>query len=398
MSNTLKTSEFDKLDYCSLEEVVDILDGQRKPIKQGDRISGNIPYYGATGVIDFVNDYIFDDDLVLVGEDGENIKSRVLPMAFKISGKSWVNNHAHVLKPHSINLDFLMQYLNIIDYTPYITGTAQPKLNQQSLRKIKILNLPLAEQQKIAEILSSVDAAIEKTEQVITKTEEIKKGLMQQLLTKGIGHTEFKQTEIGEIPVEWNLMKIEEFTSVKTGGTPSKKQQSYWENGNIPWMSSGEIHKKYIRDVDEYITIEGYNNSNVSILPKGAVMMALNGQGKTRGTVAILETETTCNQSLAAILPNDTVNEYFLYHLLDSKYQELRAITGDGARTGLNLSLIRNIIIQVPSIKEQLKIVQIINAIDVKLQSEKKNQKKLEVLKTALMQQLLTGKTRVKID
>ena len=221
---------------------------------------------------------------------------------------------------------------------------------------------------------------------------------MQQLLTKGIGHTEFKQTEIGEIPVEWNLMKIEEFTSVKTGGTPSKKQQSYWENGNIPWMSSGEIHKKYIRDVDEYITIEGYNNSNVSILPKGAVMMALNGQGKTRGTVAILETETTCNQSLAAILPNDTVNEYFLYHLLDSKYQELRAITGDGARTGLNLSLIRNIIIQVPSIKEQLKIVQIINAIDVKLQSEKKNQKKLEVLKTALMQQLLTGKTRVKID
>ena len=133
MSNTLKTSEFDKLDYCSLEEVVDILDGQRKPIKQGDRISGNIPYYGATGVIDFVNDYIFDDDLVLVGEDGENIKSRVLPMAFKISGKSWVNNHAHVLKPHSINLDFLMHYLNIIDYNPYITGTAQPKLNQKRI-------------------------------------------------------------------------------------------------------------------------------------------------------------------------------------------------------------------------------------------------------------------------
>ncbi|WP_431028632.1 restriction endonuclease subunit S [Lysinibacillus sp. LZ02] len=167
-----------------LEEIVTILDGMRKPIKKNDRKPGKIPYYGATGVIDWVDNYIFEEQLILVGEDGENLRSRVLPMAFKIHGKTWVNNHAHVLKPNqNINIDYLTYYLESIDYDDYITGSAQPKLNQAQLKKIKTLIPTLQEQQKIASILSTVDAQIEVYEQEKVKYEELKKGLMQQLLT-----------------------------------------------------------------------------------------------------------------------------------------------------------------------------------------------------------------------
>ena len=113
-----------------LGQVVKFLDGQRKPIKESDRASmqGQYPYYGASGIIDYINDFIFDETLILLGEDGENIVSRNLPLVFKISGKCWVNNHAHVLKankPH--HLDFLVQYLESLSYIKYNSGGAQPK-------------------------------------------------------------------------------------------------------------------------------------------------------------------------------------------------------------------------------------------------------------------------------
>lgn len=167
-----------------LEKTVHILDGKRRPIKKNDRISGDIPYYGATGIIDWVNNYLFNETLILVGEDGENLNSRVLPMAFKITGKTWINNHAHVLKPiENISIDYLTYFLESVNYSIYITGSAQPKLNQEQLRKILILIPPFLEQQKIADILSSIDEEMEGYKQEKCQYEELKKGLMQQLLT-----------------------------------------------------------------------------------------------------------------------------------------------------------------------------------------------------------------------
>ncbi len=102
-----------------LGDVVHFLDGRRKPIKEADRtaIQGNYPYYGASGIIDYINDYIFDEDLILLGEDGENIVSRNLPLVFKVSGRCWVNNHAHVMKPKAPNhLEFLVQYMESLSY------------------------------------------------------------------------------------------------------------------------------------------------------------------------------------------------------------------------------------------------------------------------------------------
>lgn len=169
-----------------LEDVCEILDGMRKPIKASDRenIHGKIPYYGASGIIDWINDYIFDDELILLGEDGENIKSRNLPLAFRVSGKCWVNNHAHVLKSKvGYNEDYITYVLENKDYSQYVIGSAQPKLTQKDCRNF-LLQIPsIYEQEKIADILSSVDTQISEYENKKLKLEELKKGLMQQLLT-----------------------------------------------------------------------------------------------------------------------------------------------------------------------------------------------------------------------
>ena len=175
-------------DVKKLECVFEILDSMRKPIKASDRekIEGNIPYYGASGVIDWINDYIFDEELILLGEDGENLNSRNSDLAFKISGKTWVNNHAHVFRvinKKECNIDFMVYYLEAKDYSIYIAGSAQPKITQAQCRKF-LLPLPeKQEQDKIASILLESDKKIEEYENKKQKLEELKKGLMQQLLT-----------------------------------------------------------------------------------------------------------------------------------------------------------------------------------------------------------------------
>ena len=169
-----------------LKDAVEFLDHRRKPIKSGDRSSKeNIyPYYGASGIIDFVDDYIFDENLILLGEDGENILSRNLPLAFTVSGKIWVNNHAHVLKPlKNINLIYLAHLLESLDYGLLNSGTAQPKLNKQSCENIRFLKPTLQEQTVIASILSDMDNNIEALKTKLSKVKAIKEGMMQELLT-----------------------------------------------------------------------------------------------------------------------------------------------------------------------------------------------------------------------
>ncbi len=291
---------------------------------------------------------------------------------------------------------YLNSGYNLKNTQQYEQGTTRKRITRTNLGKLSIPIPPLEEQQKIAEILSTVDEQIENTEQLIEKTKELKKGLMQQLLKKGIAHKEFKQTEFGEIPVSWEVKSIDDIAPVKTGGTPSKSRIEYWQNGTIPWMTSGEVNLKRVTDVKERITELGYNNSNTSIFPCGTVMMALNGQGKTRGTVAILEIETTCNQSLAGILPTEEYDSGYLFYYLENSYEKLRGLTGEG-RSGLNLGLIKNFNIALPKIDEQQKIASILSSVDEQIECYEQEKEKYLALKKGLMQQLLTGKIRVTV-
>ena len=147
-----------QVEWKKLDEIAGNLDSKRKPVAKGGRSSGVYPYYGASGIVDYVDDFIFDGDFLLISEDGANLVVRKTPIAFSITGKTWVNNHAHVLKfDNMINQKFVNYYLNNIDLSPYISGAAQPKLNQQNLNNIKIPYPSLEIQSRIVQVLDNFD-------------------------------------------------------------------------------------------------------------------------------------------------------------------------------------------------------------------------------------------------
>ena len=148
-------------ELTALGNAADNLDGKRVPLKMSDRDQrhGEYPYYGASGVIDHIDDFLFDGEHLLVAEDGANLLARTTPIAFLASGRFWVNNHAHVLTFNGrASLSYLQRYLCSIDISSYVTGSAQPKLNQKNLDRIEIPLPPLSEQKRIADILDKADA------------------------------------------------------------------------------------------------------------------------------------------------------------------------------------------------------------------------------------------------
>ena len=197
-------------------------------------------------------------------------------------------------------------------------------------------------------------------------------------------HSDFEKYKLGEL-VE----------NVVAGATPKTSVEEYWDGGNIPWLSSGEVHKKYVYFTDKFITSEGYNNSSTKLVPKNSVLIALAGQGKTRGTVAINKIELCTNQSIASIIPNDNLYYKFLFYYLESKYDYLRALSSsDGGRGGLNLKLIRSIPIQIPSVDEQKVISNFINSIDKKITILERKYESYQDFKKYLMQQIFAQKLR----
>lgn len=205
----------------------------------------------------------------------------------------------------------------------------------------------------------------------------------------------YKQTEIGAIPEDWDIKHIGEFTDVTAGGTPSTSHSEYW-NGNILWMSSGELNKRRIYDVVGRITQIGYDNSSTHFIPENCVLIGLAGQGKTRGTVAINYVKLCTNQSIAAIFPSEYHNSEYLYQNLLNRYEELRDLSsGDGGRGGLNLKIIKSLPCAFPPLPEQEHIAEALSDADSMISSLEKLIAKKKAVKQGAMQELLTGKKRL---
>lgn len=197
--------------------------------------------------------------------------------------------------------------------------------------------------------------------------------------------------ENGWMPADWEKKCIGDMTDVSAGGTPSTHNDKYWNPPEVPWMSSGEVHSRRIYTTEKKISLVGLKNSSAKIFPKKSIVMALAGQGKTRGSVAVLESETTTNQSLAAIYPNQDFETDFLFHNLDWRYKELRSLSsGEGGRGGLNLAIIKSIQVALPPLTEQKKISNILNSVDDKLNIITSQIGATQTLKYGLMQTLFS--------
>ncbi len=231
-------------------------------------------------------------------------------------------------------------------------GSTVRNLNIALVRSVDVPIPPLPEQQRIVAILDEAFAAIAKakanTEQNLKNAKELFESYLQSVFeNKGEG---------------WEEKTIGEMCDLMTGGTPSSSKPEYYEGGKIKWLVSGDVNMIEINDCEGRITELGMANSNTKYLPLNSIIIALNGQGKTRGTVAMLKTQATCNQSLVSICPKNIkkiISDYIFYNL-KVRYQEIRKITGDSGndRRGLNMPLIRSIRISFPeSIVEQDKYV-----------------------------------------
>ena len=272
-----------------------------------------------------------------------------------------------------------------------MTGSAGQKRVPTEFIKDYVLAVPtIKEQEKIASILSTIDEQIDNVDALIEKNKELKKGLMQTLLTKGIGHTKFKKTEIGEIPEEWEVKKIIDIATTTSGGTPSRAKKEYYENGIYPWVKTGELYNKYISETEEYITEDALKKSSAKLVQEGAVIIAM--YGATIGKLSIAKRSVTTNQACCSIICNDNIcyNEY-LYYRLDFEKENIINLGAGGAQPNISQDIIKSYKLAIPSIVEQQRIALILSEIDEKIDEYENKKKKLEELKKGSHRDYSTG-------
>ena len=286
-------------------------------------------------------------------------------------------------------------------FIQYSQGTTYDAIDKNSLKIIKIpYTSNKDEQQKIASILSGVDALIESTQHIIEKTERLKKGLMQQLLTRGIGHKKFKRIKwlFGKeikIPEEWEMSTIESISKkLVSGGTPSTTISEYW-NGDIHWTRSSILLDPYLKSGERFITSEGLKNSSSVLIPKNNLLVS---SRVSVGNISINVIDIAISQDVTGIIINKSYVQFeFLYWYLKQYIKKLVLISQGTTIKGFTRKELANLLIFLPSLSEQQKIASILSGVDAYIQKNQQYKERLEKLKKGLMQKLLTGQIRVKV-
>lgn len=250
---------------------------------------------------------------------------------------------AGIVPNEKLNSDYLYYLLTF--YRPKLesmgSGTTIRYLSREKFESLPVIIPPFHEMNRIATILSKSDELTKKTDQIIDHTKRLKKGLMQRLLTKGIGHDEFHDTAIGNIPASWTISTIGEEFDVGSGGTPSRQNPNYFK-GNIPWVKTTELNYNCIVDTEEKITEDAIRNSSAKIYPKGTFVLAMIGleAGKTMGRCAILGIDAAVNQACATLQTRGNLTVSFIYYYYQTLKKKIVSIMAGTKRMNLNLELV----------------------------------------------------------
>lgn len=381
-----------------LGEIVTFRDSERIPIKEIDRkkMNGQYPYYGASGIIDYINKYIFDDELILLGEDGANIINRSSRLAFIVKGKCWINNHAHVLKPlPDICIGFLVEMLESFSYDQYNTGTAQPKLNREKCNHILIPLPPtLAEQEKIADALSKIDILISDLRALIEKKKAIKQGAMQQLLTG--------KKRLKGFTEEWVEKSIEEL-GVLTGAGVDKK--SYKDETPIRLVNYTDIFKRdyiYQNELDFWVTANEGKKNQCNVL-KGDIFFTPSSEMPydiALSALAMEDMPDVCySYHVYRLRLNEDIDFLYRAYMFKSNAfysQANQTCEGSGKRYVISLSKFKQMVVTYPSCKkEQHAIANILSSMDTEITNLEQKRDKYIAIKQGVMKKLLTGQIRL---
>ena len=356
-----------------------ISDAYRRTIlKSGDLV---MPLRGKVGDVGLV-----DEEL-----EGANLTRGVALVAIRAG---WSHVFCQQVISSSATRKRLEQTMN---------GSALQEIPIASLRAFKIqAPQSLNEQRTIAETLSDVDALLGALDRLIAKKRDLKQAAMQQLLTGQTrlpgfapANPRFQQTDVGMIPDDWQLTRIGDVASVSAGGTPSRTVARYWKGG-VPWITTSQVDFNIVTQADQFISEDGLKNSPAKLLPPGTLLMALYGQGKTRGKVATLGISATTNQACAAISLGGDVSRDFVFRYLISQYDFIRNLSNTGNQENLNGVIVKSIPLPLPpTVAEQTAIAAVLSDMDEELTALELRRAKTRALKQGMMQELLTGRTRL---
>ena len=371
-------------EYKKLGEVCEILDSQRKPITKGKREPGAIPYYGATGCLDYVKDYIFDEKLVLLGEDGARWGAGD-NSAYIINGKSWVNNHAHALRPKRDLLidELLVYYLNFSNLLPYITGVTVPKLNQEKMRSIEIPIGPLKEQQSIVDYLDSAFAKIDAMKANAEKALNEAKALFQASLKEMLEQKE-----------GWEEKKLGEICSDIRYGTSTPSH----ENGEYKYLRMNNITNDGFLDVSHYKTISlPPKELEKCLVKKGDIIFNRTNSRELVGKSCVFTEDE--NMVIAGYLIRirlkDGFEPQFITYSMNLQrslglFQHL--IVGAVHQANISANNIQKVIINYPLLSEQQSIVETLDSLKSKVDRLQANYDKIsqecDALKQAILRQV----------
>lgn len=369
-----------------------------KDQKEVESENGKYPILGSGGVIGYTNHFLYDKPSVLIGRKGTINNPQYMETPF------WTVDTLFYSHIKNKNIPKWVYYVfQSINWDSYNEASGVPSLSTANINRIEVLNPTIKEQEKIAKILSTLDRAIESTNRLIEKEKNIKIGLMNELLINGIDqngqirtkatHT-YKPSELGLIPDEWEVVSLGEITKIVGGGTPSRDIEEYWKNGTIPWVTVKDLHDGLlIKESEEYITKKGLQSSATNLIEANNIITS------TRmgiGRFYINEIDVTINQDMKALFVKDNIDKQFLLWSLLHFGKKLEVLGTGTTVKGILLDDLKSLKLVFPLLTEQKQIAKILTTQDKKIQTEETNLAKLKELKKGLMNDLLSGRVRVK--
>jgi type I restriction enzyme S subunit len=277
------------------------------------------------------------------------------------------------------------------------SGVNHPRTSWRDIADFTLAVPPLPEQRVIASFLLRIEAAIEREVERIASLKELKTATMARVFSAGLRSETLRQTSLGALPLSWRVASLGSIAKIGNGSTPSRLNPAYWVGGSIPWITSSKVHDALIRAAEEFVTEIAFRECHLPLVPKGSIVIAITGQGKTLGNVAMTMLDTCINQHLAyAQITSDDVMAEFILHYLQTRYADLRSIGFGGGSTkgALTCGFLKTYPIPLPEMSEQREIASIIGKLSERIEIAMKRRTVLGELFSAALQQLMIGQLR----
>ena len=367
-----------------LNKVVDFFDNQRIPIDSGERKSGPYPYYGASGIIDYVDGYIFDGEYVLLAEDGANIILRSSPIAYLTKGKFWLNNHAHIMKMKTGSNEFLIQLLEKQNYEKYNTGTAQPKLNGEVVKKISLHFPSDDEQSAIGSLFRTLYDLLASYKDNLANYQSLKATMLSKMFPKA-GQT-VPEIRLDGFEGEWEENYIGDLADIVRGASPRPIQDPKWfdTNSEIGWLRISDVTSQNgrIYSLEQKISKLGQEKTRVLTEPHLLLSIAA-----TVGKPVVNYVKTGVHDGFL-IFMNPKFDREFMFQWLEMFREKWNRYGQPGSQVNLNSDIVKNQKILVPCMEEQQIIGAYFSNLDNLIATHQDKISELETLKKKLLQDM----------